>query len=404
MTTTTKKEEHQKDTESADSGNDSDHDSSDDDDDNNNNNNNQDSNLDSDDEEEDSSDDDEEEKNDDITFTSQQLLRPGKRTISWLCKEGQIPLARHRFEAFLAESAKMMMEQQQQHTRSTEPTEQEGANPNNRHESLDNSSLFYQQLVKEVFQVDRCGDKTYALHEILMGGTSCDCNALVMKLLDFVKAFPLEREEMLRYTCPPSHQRTALHWACWGNAPMEILQRLVQATPEAMLMRDKPSHGGRTPYEIFKRYFGKNEDSTERLHYLEKNAQKWAQHRLRLAVQMCVGRYFGCSLMLDDRRISTTNRQAQERKEPSACTATTKDFTPFDSKDRKRAKIKSTKAWFALSTVASLMQRQMTPLALHILGYMGGNAKKPSRSKRATTKRRASSNCGNQTAKRIKPR
>lgn len=183
------------------------------------------------------------------------------RSILWLCQEGQIQLARQRFEKLMEDGRT-------------------------------NSSCIV-QLRKEVFQVGR--DKNYALHEILMGGTSDDnAYTLTLAILDFSKDHSLERTNMLLGT-PPSHGRTPLRWATWGNASIEILKALVQGNPDALLMRDKPTQGGRTPIEIFRRYFAGRDrpDGNDRIQYLEVAMSHWISYRVRLTVLLCTNRFFG---------------------------------------------------------------------------------------------------------------
>eukprot|EP00934_Nitzschia_sp_Nitz4_P003178 Nitzschia sp. Nitz4//scaffold56_size114212//68885//69841//NITZ4_003955-RA/size114212-processed-gene-0.68-mRNA-1//-1//CDS//3329554721//3168//frame0 len=272
------------------------------------------------------------------------LIHQLNRTILWLCQEGQIPAARQRFEQLL---------------------EQGQSDPAN-----------HQQLLKEVFQMGR--DRNYPLQEILMGGTS-DRNsyALVLAILEFAQSTPLQRNTLLLAT-PPSHGRTALHWATWGNAKLEIIQALVRGNPEAMLLRDKPRHGGRTPREILVHYFGssrrrENETSTgldSRVVYLEAMEKSWMEHRIRLAVWLCARRYF--APLTQEAKDSTPTIQ-----------------TPFDQKCRKSVGIRP-KPWFALSAIGYMLQREMTPLAIRITSYLGGNAAKLKRSRKASGRSRSS--------------
>ena len=137
-----------------------------------------------DDEEEDWQEDSEEE---DYQDDSEEELP--QRSLLWLCQEGQIPQAHRRFEQLLANNNQA-------------------------------------QLEREVFQTSR--DKTTALTEIVMGGTS-DRNAyaLTLKLLEFAaQTSPTRLRHILSLQPHAANSRTALHWACWGNASMEILQKL----------------------------------------------------------------------------------------------------------------------------------------------------------------------------------
>jgi len=273
-------------------------------------------------------------------------FRKTGRSMLWLCQEGQIQLARKRFE---------WLQQQQ---------DQE------------------EQLFKEIFHVGH--DKNYALHEVLMGGTN-DSNAyqLVRYILDYALQSPeittndaantntstnryMAARKMLAAR-PPSHQRTALHWAAWGNARLELLQALVKGYPEALVLRDRRNQNERTPAEILKHYFFSHDRrsqgssvvvDTTRLDYLQRCTASWIQHRLRLTVHLSIKHWFG-----------------------------TEALTPFDNKDRQRSQIKP-KAWFLLSLLGSLMQREMTTLVIHILGYLGHKA----RLAKTTAKRTSKSN------------
>lgn len=253
---------------------------------------------------------------DDENNDAQRML--GNRSILWLCQEGQIQLARQRFQRLLEDGR------------------------------TDSGSI--ELLRKEVFQMGR--DKNYALHEVLMGGTSDEnAYALCLAILDFSQNFPLERTKMLSCT-PPSHRRTPLHWAAWGNASMEILRALVKGNPEALLMRDKPTQGGRTPIEIMRRYFAGHDGTNRndaRIQYLEVAMASWISHRVRLSVLLCTNRFFG----------RHSNRTVR---------------TPFDKTDRRNANMKP-RPWFALSVIGFLLQREMKPIAMKIISYVGGNAK-----------------------------
>ena len=171
------------------------------------------------------SDSDIDDQDDEIPFR-----RTGGRSILWLCQEGQLQLARKRFEWLVQQQRKEEEEEQQQ---------QQQQQPQHASSTAATTSSFQQQLFKEVFQVGQ--DKNYALHEILMGGTS-DTNAyqLACHIMDYAFGGQEETREdhvtlghtdpLLHRTArdraatkmlaarPPSHQRTALHWAAWGNA------------------------------------------------------------------------------------------------------------------------------------------------------------------------------------------
>lgn len=326
---------------------------------------------------------DDESDEEDSKFPSFRLR--GGRSILWLCQEGQIPLARKRFEWLLSK-------QEQQRT-SDSSTSKIDENEETINEEAD-IDTYAKQLEKEVFQVGR--DKNYALHELLMGGTS-DRNAhqLALQILNYSKEYPHQQYKMLSAQ-PPSHQRTALHWATWGNAGMPLLERLVHGYPEALVVRDKKDSGQRTPLEILKRYFsGQSRQQLSllmattgnvatppqpRIDYLEQCTKSWTQHRLRQEVHKCVLHYF-------------VPHSSQQQQPPASTTATLaasnkrEMLTPFDKDHRKQTDIKP-KAWFILSVLGSLMQREMKPLALHILGYLGKDAKVATKQQQQLKKKR----------------
>jgi hypothetical protein len=233
-----------------------------------------------------------------------------RRSLLFLCQEGQIRIARQRLQS-LKHANKM------------------------------------DRLKKEIFQVGR--DKNYSLHEILMGGTS-DTNAFAMteEILDMGKSWKGPFLTMMNAQ-PPSHHRTSLHWAAWGNATLPILRALVMANPEALVLRDGTSQGRRTPLEVFRRYFGSDVAdrpfAREKLEFLDSATKKWTRYRLRLAIYKSAVLYF--------------------RKQ---------GLTPFDQKDRKANKIKP-RPWFCLSTLGDLLQREMQLLVLQILEFVGRDAK-----------------------------
>ncbi|CAJ1961671.1 unnamed protein product [Cylindrotheca closterium] len=260
---------------------------------------------DDDDEQEDSSeayetDDDEEESN---------LIQ--KKTLLFLCQEGQIRLARRRLQLLQKENE-------------------------------------FDKLQKEVFQMGP--DKNYPLHEVIMGGTLEDSSKnIIPELLEIGKQCKGPFLVMLNAQ-PPSHGRTALHWAAWGNASFDILRPLAMANPEALILRDGKTHGSRTPLEIFKRYHlpkpGNvwHEWAMKKLSFLETTTQLWTQHRLRLAVYKAVLYWFRH-----------------------------KSYSPFDKKGRKETGI-TPKHWFYLSVMGYCLQREMEPLLWRILGFVGGSA------------------------------
>ena len=207
-----------------------------------------------------------------------------------------------------------------------------------------NDHCYLDQLKKEIFQVG--SDKNYPIHELLMGGTT-DMNAVSFAevILNEGRAWKGPFLTMLN-SQPPSHQRTALHWAAWGDASLEILHNLVNANPEALVLRDKAKQGNRTPLEIYQHYYGKydkEEDSStqQKVQFLKKSEKSWIQHRLRLTIYRAAVFYF---------------RQ--------------QDLTPFDEKTRKEFHIKP-RPWFALSVIGDLLQREAQPLALCILDFVG---------------------------------
>ena len=237
------------------------------------------------------------------------------RSIMWLCQEGQLHLARQRIE--------MLVENGKTDSRSAE------------------------RLRKEIFQTGR--DKNYPLHEILMGGSSDqNAHAATLAILEISSNYPIEQRAMLS-AMPPSHMRTPLHWAAWGNARIDILMALVNGYPAALLLRDKKCQGQRTPLEILKRYF----DAHTKIPFLERAMSSWISYRVGLAVHLAANRYFGTVM-------SPQNR-----------------LVPFDQGHRKEVGMKP-RPWFLLSVIGYLMQREMKPLALKILSYLGGGKAKPS--------------------------
>jgi hypothetical protein len=105
-----------------------------------------------------------------------------RRSLLFLCQEGQIRIARQRLQS-LKHANKM------------------------------------DRLKKEIFQVGR--DKNYSLHEILMGGTS-DTNAFAMteEILDMGKSWKGPFLTMMNAQ-PPSHHRTSLGslGKCYSSNP-----------------------------------------------------------------------------------------------------------------------------------------------------------------------------------------
>jgi hypothetical protein len=264
------------------------------------------------------------EQDDDDTSSSndEEQTMSRRHHILFLCQEGQLQIARHRFHLL---------------------------------QSRQENDL----LQKEIFQVGR--DKNYPLHEILMGGTS-DTNArlLAQEILDTAKEWKLSCWQMLMAQ-PPSHRRTTLHWAAWGNANFSTFKALVQGNPEALIVRDRRTQGSRTPLEIYRRYYTANEGEAtiEKLTFLETSAQSWIQHRLRLSIHASAFHYF---------RSGT--------------------FQPFLEKDRKLVKMKP-RPWFVLSILGYLLQRELQPLVVHILTFVGSNAKVHNDSNKKKRKRKS---------------
>ena len=246
-----------------------------------------------------------------------------QRSLLWLCREGQIRFAREKFDNLINENKQ-------------------------------------DQLRREIFQCGR-GDRNYALHELLMGGTS-DRNAyrLTLQLLQFSKEFAEEHRSMLIMQ-PPSHKRTALHWAAWSNSSMGVMEPLLQGNPEALALKDE---AGRTPLEIYHYYFCSRRNNhtpnpdDPRLKYLERMTHSWTQHRLRLTVHKCLVRYF-----------------------------VTQALTPFDKKHRKETSL-TPRPWFVLSVLGTLIQSEMKPLVHRILQYVGGKAKLASAKSRSKKRRK----------------
>lgn len=233
------------------------------------------------------------------------------RNILFLCEEGQLRIARRRFDSLVGDDDKIR---------------------------------------REVFQTGPDGNA--ALHEILMGGTR-DRNArtLVEQILDRSRRWPLPRHAMLTAR-PPSHGRTALHWAAWENSNLSILRSLVRGNPEALLLRDKKSKGGRTPSEIYEHYFidesradEVSDANREKFAFLRNAARRWTGQRLRNGIYAAAIYHF--------------------RK---------RGLTPFDPKDRKTAGVKP-RPWFVLSVLGYLLQRETQPLLFHILVFVGKDAK-----------------------------
>ncbi|KAG7362948.1 hypothetical protein IV203_026308 [Nitzschia inconspicua] len=183
------------------------------------------------------------------------------RSILWLCQEGQLRLALQRFDN---------LKRQDQ-----------------------------EKLKQEIFQIGR--DQNTALHEVLMGGTTERSSyRLAFQLVEHCrKHYPQEFRQSLSIR-PPSHRRTPLHWAAWGNAELGLVRFLALANPDALLMDDAD---GRTPYQIFNRYFSQVRPTQDMLFRMTKG---WRQSLIRRTIQKCVIRYF---LQQQLRPFDKTHRQ-----------------------------------------------------------------------------------------------
>jgi hypothetical protein len=262
------------------------------------------------------------EQDEDDSYESSSSTRVSSRSILWLCQEGLMSQARRRFDHL-----------------------QEQENPT--------------ELHRQIFQVGHDGN--YALHEILMGGTTdFDSHELVVSILTVAAEQPDNCRIMLKKQ-PKSHSRTALHWAAWeGNIDVHIMRMLVSHYPEALVLRDKRDKGHRTPIEILQRYYANDRagEVTDVLTYVEKSTKSWIQHRLRHTIYLAAHRYF----------VTDPNRKS------------------FD-KTHARNGIKP-RPWFCLSVLGFLLQREMKPLVKHILEYVGKNAKVKAVKQAASKKKR----------------
>ena len=232
-------------------------------------------------------------------------------SLLFLCQEGQFSLALRRFAA-LAQGADAQVRRRQE--------------------------------VMERCDGDNDDNNAFALHEIFMHGTTNidnDAKELALEMLHYMRDNLTQRQQLniLCHPCPPQDERTALHWACWGNAPVEILQSLIQLAPDAMVMRD--AHEQRTPLDLLVRYFPQY---TAGRRCLTNAAQRFAQLRLQWTLQLCVRHYF----------FSYSESL----------------ITPFDAQYRQRAGVKCRKAWFVASVLASLRRREMTHLTRRILSFV----------------------------------
>ena len=156
---------------------------------------------------------------------------------------------------------------------------------------------------------------------------------ITIGLVEYAQNFPGEGRQMLLATW--REEKTALHWAAWGNATEELLYKIAIGAPEALLLKDE---AGRTPFETLKRYFS----SSPKLDLLKRLELSWRRHVFRSTLYLSVIRYF----------------------------VTQPTLIPFHREHSKRAGIKSQQSWFYLSVMGSLMQREMKPLVIRILNYV----------------------------------
>lgn len=267
-------------------------------------------NDDDDDDDEDDDDDFSDETDDDEDEDESNMIQ--SKSLLFLCQEGQIRLARQRLQLL--------------------------KNSNN-----------LASLKREIFQVGR--DKNYPLHEVIMGGTLENSSKnIIPEFLSTGKQWKGPFLIMMNAQ-PPSHGRTVLHWAAWGNASLEILQSVVMANPEALILKDKASHGSRTPLQIFQRYHCPkpgnvwHEGAQQKRHFLETSTKAWTQHRLRLAMYKAALHHF--------------------------CGESHK--VPFSKQQRKEIGIKP-KPWFCISVLGYCLQREMEPLVWKVLNFVGEKA------------------------------
>mmetsp|Transcript_2051 Transcript_2051/g.3704 ORF Transcript_2051/g.3704 Transcript_2051/m.3704 type:complete len:303 (+) Transcript_2051:412-1320(+) len=244
------------------------------------------------------------------------------KSLLWLCQEGQLDRALERVRGWDDEIASRTKSDDTKQTNSR------------------NSANSDDPIRRDLLQINTDGN--YALHEILMGGTTDSAAAELIHLLvsRCCVDYPTESRAMFAAT-PPSHGRTLLHWAAWGNADVAVLELIMRANPEALCQRDNASHGSRTPREISERYWPDSAGTTR----LQRWTVNYLPHRLRRTLHLCVHRHF------------VTNAQ-----------------TPFDNADR-RASGLAPRPWFVASVMGYALQREMTELALHILSFIGKGAK-----------------------------
>ena len=242
--------------------------------------------------------------------------------------------------------------------------------------------------------------------------------------------------------------RTALHWGAVCNHDLIVMKALVNACPEALLLKDdQRTFGGRTPLEQYQRYFGRPFDcvyirggpgrrrknvlkrNLEKIDYLQRATQSWIQHRLRLTIYHVVLYYFGSSgggsSSSSNGVVANVAASIAATTTTATDTTTTSDdddhhhgsggddddggvggrsptevikslsslATPFNEQDRQLHRIRP-KPWFVMSVLGDLLQREMKPLLKHILSFVGHNAKveyddnSKKRCSKTTTKRK----------------
>ena len=308
------------------------------------------------------SDDDNEDHDDDAVVL-------GPRSLLWLCQEGQMDTARKRFELLKGLSEKERQKQRQLQSQTNKMVQKIKSDYDN-----SKSSLYQQQLHREIFQQAPSGDKNYPIHEILMGGLD-DRNAqqLVVEILDYccscscsqnLTTLPQSKNNdsattlwpsqlvcrfyrQMLISQPPSHKRTPLHWAVWSKTSIHIIRKLILGNPEALVLKDSV---GRTPLDIYRHYYihdggrcqrverqsanqhhihqrieaslqeatsskdieTKNENIDPYLDLLEKTTKSWTQHRVRVAIHLCTLRYFS----LPSTKLETTSCSSSPSKWP----------------------------------------------------------------------------------------
>jgi hypothetical protein len=200
-------------------------------------------------------------------------------------------------------------------------------------------------------------DGNYALHEILMGGTTDSAASELSRLLvsRCNRYYPIDSQVMFAAT-PSSHGRTLLHWAAWGKADVALLQLISKANPEALCIRDDKPHGCRTPLEISERYWPEAEGTV----LLQQWMARYLPYRVSRTMHLCAHRLF-----------------------------VTNGLTPFHGADRKKAALPP-RPWFVASILGYALQREMMGLALRILSFVGKGAKIHGGRKRGTRRRKRS--------------